>query len=182
MLSDGDLAVDLTAGKGRDTLMLYRHVAPAGRVLAFDIQLQALRESVTLLRTEGVPVTCRAQQVVSGDPGVELVHDDHAQLSRYLKQAPKVVMANLGYLPGGDHAIKTTPEGTRAALEQALDALAPGGRLICVLYTAHAGGGEEAAAVEALASTLSSRDWFVLRLQVANRKQAPYLLIAEKRC
>jgi len=181
VLGAGDVAVDLTAGKGRDTLMLYRCVAPTGYVLAFDIQAQALCETLSLLQSEAVPVTCRTQQVIADAPGVELIHDDHARLTSYLHLPPKVVMANLGYLPGGDHAITTTPEGTRAALEQALDALAPGGRLICVLYTAHPGGADEAAVVENLVAGLSSRGWFVLRLQVTNREQAPYLLVAEKR-
>jgi len=181
VLSAGDVAVDLTAGKGRDTLMLYRCVAPTGQVLGFDIQKQALSECVCLLQSESVPVICRALHVDTPEPGVELIHDDHAHLSSYLRQTPKVIMANLGYFPGGDHTLTTTPEGTCAAFEQALAALAPGGRLVCVLYTAHPGGDEEAAAVETLVAGLSSRDWFVLRLQVANREQAPYLLVAEKR-
>ena len=42
VLQPGDLAVDLTAGNGSDTLSLAQTVGPTGTVLAFDIQVQAL--------------------------------------------------------------------------------------------------------------------------------------------
>lgn len=182
ILAPGDFAVDLTAGRGRDTLELWRAVGEEGKVLAFDIQEQALSETGELLREAG----CTSFQVVEspggcGQKSVTLVRDDHARLADFLADAPRVVIANLGYLPGGDHTVTTLPESTCSGLSSALDALQPGGRLICVLYTAHPGGEEEAEAVEELLRGLSSRDWFVLRLQVSNRQQAPYLLVAEKR-
>lgn len=182
ILAPGDFAVDLTAGRGRDTLELWRAVGDDGRLLVFDIQEQALSETKELLREAG----CSSCQVVESPDGcgqavVALVRADHANLADYLTEPPRVVIANLGYLPGGDHAVTTLPESTRTALSSALTALQPGGRLICVLYTAHPGGHKEAEAVEELLSGLSSRDWFVLRLQVSNRHQAPYLLVAEKR-
>jgi len=182
ILKPGDLAVDLTAGKGRDTLMLYRCVSPGGRVLAFDIQQQALCASAELLGDAGVSsVLVNDAERTDAPAGVQLIHADHARLADYLDAAPKVVMANFGYLPGGDPEVITRSASSCTALEVALDLLAPGGRLVCVLYTAHPGGDQEAAAVEALLASLSSRDWFVLRLQVGNRCQAPYLLVAEKR-
>lgn len=182
ILVAGDMAVDLTAGRGRDTLMLKRAVGAGGCVLAFDIQAQALAESEQLLRAEGEsPVRLAANAPVPFEAGVYLLHADHARLAEFLSVPPRVVMANFGYLPGGDHAIVTTPAATSAALSAALDVLAPGGRLVCVLYTAHEGGAEEAETVEGLLAALSSREWFVLRLQVSNRDQAPYLLVAEKR-
>ena len=181
-LVPGDLAVDLTAGRGRDTLMLWRAVAANGRVLAFDIQEEALSDTRCLLEEEGAPCfrveKCRADRQRAG---VYLVHDDHARMAAYLAERPRVVIANLGYLPGGDPSTTTLPETTRTALANALESLLPGGRLVCVVYVAHPGGADEARQVEDLLGALSSRDWFVVRMQVANRHEAPYLLVAERR-
>ena len=50
VLQPGDLAVDLTAGNGSDTLFLAQTVGPTGTVLAFDIQVQALASEVVIPR------------------------------------------------------------------------------------------------------------------------------------
>lgn len=182
VLLPGDLAVDLTAGRGRDTLELCRAVGPEGCVLSFDIQEQALSDTRERLECEGVVVdACLTISPPEDACGAWLIHADHRELSSYLSRPPRAVIANLGYLPGGDRQIKTRPDSTGEALQTALSHLLPGGRLVCVLYTAHEGGAEEAATVERIFTSLSSRDWFVLRLQVANRVQAPYLLVVEKR-
>jgi len=183
VLACGDLAVDLTAGRGRDTLALYQAVGERGCVVAFDIQKTALEATAGLLNEQGATVEFCLESggIHASAHGAWLVHADHAHLSRYLPRSPRAVIANLGYLPGGDASVVTSPASTRMALEASLAALSAGGRLVCVVYTAHAGGAEEALAVEQLLHGLSSRVWFVLRLQVANREQAPYLLLAEKR-
>jgi len=176
VLAPGDTAVDLTAGNGADTLFLARQVGPAGRVLAFDIQLEALRHTAARLAAENIP--CSFADDVAP---VRLIHDSHARLERYLETPARAIAANLGYLPGGDAALITRAETTRAALEQALAGLAVGGRLAVVVYLGHAGGEEECRVVEELLQGLSSRHWHVLRLQVVNRAKAPYLLVAERR-
>ena len=53
----GDLCVDATAGRGRDTALLCRLTGKAGRVLAFDIQEEAIRQTRALLEAEGVVFT-----------------------------------------------------------------------------------------------------------------------------
>ncbi len=55
VLSPGDTAVDLTAGNGTDTLFLARLVGPVGRVIAFDIQQQALQNTAILLDSAAIP-------------------------------------------------------------------------------------------------------------------------------
>ena len=50
----GDLCVDATAGRGRDTALLCRLTGPAGRVLAFDIQPAAVAATEALLAAEGL--------------------------------------------------------------------------------------------------------------------------------
>ena len=53
----GSVCVDATAGKGRDTALLCRLTGKAGRVLAFDIQEEAIRQTRALLEAEGVVFT-----------------------------------------------------------------------------------------------------------------------------
>jgi len=183
VLRPGDFAVDLTAGSGRDTLFLARRVGPSGRVLAFDIQAEALRQTAQRLAAAGIAATRRTGPLAAGaaTTGVDLVHDCHAALERYLDRAPRGIIANLGYLPGGDERVTTGVASTAAALELACQVLAPGGRIAVVLYLRHPGGAAEAEAVDALFCALPSHLWDVLRLQVANRSGSPYLLAAGKR-
>jgi len=183
VVGPGDLAVDLTAGTGRDTLHLFQCVGPRGRVLAFDIQEAALRQSAARLAAAGATVDFRYSPPTVGviPPGVHLICDDHARLRFHLGEAPRAVVANLGYLPGGDRTVATAADSTLAALNQALGLLADGGRVAVVLYVGHPGGLEEAEQVEALFGGLPVGRWEVLRLQVINRPGSPFLLVAEKR-
>lgn len=183
-LRPGDLAVDLTAGNGGDTLFLFRCVGSRGRVLAFDIQPEALARTRARLSATDAALhcpSCREHPANLSSPGVYLLHDSHAALDRYLGQAPQGIIANLGYLPGGDREVTTEPPSTLAALGIACDRLAVGGRLAVVLYVAHPGGAEESRCVERFFAALPTAGWRVLTVKVGNRPEAPFLLTAEKR-
>lgn len=120
----GAFALDATAGNGHDTLFLCRLVGAAGRVLAFDVQPQAVENTNARLRENGCGQVGRA------------VLDSHANLAAYA--APGSVDAavfNLGYLPGGDHGVFTTPGVSVPAMRTALELLRPGGVMtVCVYY------------------------------------------------
>ena len=180
--TEGQLAVDLTTGNGYDALMLWRLVGPTGQVIGFDIQPQALVNTQQRLLETGAPVRMRgAGEMLAAAAGVDLVASGHQHLQRYLPAAPAAIVANLGYLPGGDERLVTRPETTVAALQQAVASLAPGGRLAVVVYAGHPGGQQEAAAVDSFFTALDASAFQVLQLTVANRPEAPYLLVAEKR-
>ena len=182
VLAPGAVAVDLTAGGGRDTLFLWQQVAPQGLVVSFDIQPAALAETAGSLHQAGVPLHWTEPGRVPGaTPGVWLVENCHSRLANFLNRPPRVVMANLGYHPGGDPYLVTRPDTTLAALQAAAHLLAAGGRLLVTVYPGHPGGAVEAAAVEGWFVDLDSRAWDVLNLRVGNRRQAPFLLVAEKR-
>lgn len=182
VLEPGDLAVDLTAGRGADTLFLARCVGAAGLVLAFDIQEQALTATADRLHQAGIPV--QRSPICSGfdgSAGVVLVAASHDRLADVVTGAPRGIIANLGYLPGGDQSVITRPDTTLTALRQATAILAVGGRLAVVVYPGHPGGREEGAAVDQFFSVLPIKKWNVLRIAVPNSAAAPYLLVAEKR-
>jgi hypothetical protein len=191
VLSGGDLAIDLTAGAGHDTLWLAQQVDSnsSGSVLAFDIQQQALDTTTERLRNAGFNVHQLSPHQPLATPGISLCHCCHSQLDRHLAcgsdtSAPRQVqgvIANFGYLPGSDHTTTTMATSSCAAVEKTCHCLAVGGRIALVLYTGHSGALAECAAIEQLCANLDSRQWNVLRLQPVNRHNAPYLLVLEKR-
>ncbi len=183
VLGPGDLAVDLTAGNGKDTLLLHRAVGPGGRVVAFDIQVEAIDRTAERLDRAGARVVRHgADAALPPDPGVYLVHGDHAGLGTVLAGARiRAAVANLGYRPGSDPAVATRPGTTVAALLAAMEHLAPGGRLVSVCYVGHPGGRDETAAVDRLVSGLEPALWETLRLTAPNRPGAPVLVAAQRR-
>jgi len=172
-VGEGGLAVDATAGNGHDTLFLAECVGSAGKVYAFDIQREALCRTKQRLSEQGI-----ANRVA-------LFHAGHHEMDRYLPEETRgklqAVMFNLGYLPHGDPAIITRAETTLPALETSTVWLAPGGVLSVVLYTGHPGGQEEAEHVLQWAQSLSPKTFQVMHYQLLNRKQAPSLVLVEKR-
>lgn len=147
-LAPGDLAVDATAGNGHDTRFLAKHIGEHGRVWAFDIQEAALASTRKRLVTHGLTER------------VTLVHASNATLRDHLpveaRSRISVIMANLGYLPGGDPAVITATGETLTMLNAALEMLKPGGALILTAYPGHEGGDTEAAAVFAQLKAMES--------------------------
>ncbi|MCA1797380.1 MAG: class I SAM-dependent methyltransferase [Desulfuromonadaceae bacterium] len=194
VLSPGDMAVDLTLGNGNDCLHLACCVEArtTGGVLGFDIQHTALERSARLLATHGFP-TCihtdstrdcfaaRTEPYPDATTGVHLFHSGHQDLQRHLQRAPKVVLGNLGYLPGGDHSISTAAFTTLSAIKQGLAALMPKGRLIMVVYPGHANGQREAKELSEFFTTLAKQEWDVINIGCPNATRAPFLLSAERR-
>ena len=133
----GAFVLDATAGNGHDTLFLCRLVGETGRVLAFDVQPRAVENTNVRLRENGCGQIGRA------------VLDSHANLAAYA--APGTVDAavfNLGYLPGGDHAVFTAPDVSVPAMRTALELLRPGGVMtVCVYYGGPQGTAEKEAAL-----------------------------------
>jgi hypothetical protein len=91
------------------------------------------------------------------------------------------VVVNLGYLPGGDKSITTSPAGTVPAMRDALQLLRPGGLLVAVLYSGHPGGAEETAAVRTFAAALSRGSWQIEETPPASTlRPAPTVLHIRK--
>jgi tRNA A58 N-methylase Trm61 len=169
-LREGDLAIDATAGNGHDTAFLAECVGASGHVIAFDIQPDALDQ---------------ARRHVTGcgfADRVEFHQESHTRIAAHVVPGTvAAVMFNLGYLPGGDHAIATECSGTLIAIGQAAEALKPGGLLSIVCYPGHATGAGEAAAVEDKFTLLTRHGWRVAAYKLGGtHKPAPFLLLACK--
>lgn len=180
VLQTGDLAVDLTAGNGHDTLFLWEKVGTTGTVLSFDIQEEALVATTERLNAVGASVF-RDGREPSSASGVHLIHADHAAVADYPTASPKAVIANLGFLPGGDVALVTRPESTLSALQILCDRLAVGGRIAIVVYIGHPGGRDEAQMLDKFCTELPPERWQTLRMVTLNRTDAPWLAVLEKR-
>ncbi|RJX26488.1 MAG: methyltransferase domain-containing protein [Dethiobacter sp.] len=168
-VSHGDLVIDATAGNGHDTLFLARLVGEKGKVLSFDLQQEALEK--TRRRLKGENLMHR----------VDLILDSHEHMSHYVHGLVSAIMFNLGYLPGGDHAIITRPETTVNALKAGLLILRPGGIITIVLYTGHEGGKEEKAALFDFCTNLNQQQFTVFHYCVLNQvNDPPSLLVIEK--
>lgn len=181
VLQPGDTAVDLTAGNGHDTLFLRQCVGEEGTVYSFDPQIAALHSTAQRLQETGCLYSRHADPATAYPPGIHLINAGHELLPTYVAVPIRAVIANLGYLPGGNRHVITRPETTLPALQHAIDLLVCGGRLAVVVYTGHPGGEEEAAAVDQWFAGLDSARWSVLRIAMPNRPGAPFLLIAEKK-
>jgi ubiquinone/menaquinone biosynthesis C-methylase UbiE len=171
IIREGDTVVDATAGNGHDTLFLARCVGESGTVHAFDIQPAALEAASSRLHEAGF------------SKRVRFVNESHALLAKNLTESSvSVVMFNLGYLPGGDHAVTTAGPDTLAALDAAARVLKSGGVISVVCYPGHDGGADEAAAVTRWMECLPETGWRLAGYQViGTRKPSPFLLIATKR-
>lgn len=156
-LKPGDVALDATAGNGRDTLFL----AKLGcHVIAYDIQQDALEHTWKRLEEAGLSdlVQC------------------HLACHSTLQAGPyKAVIYNLGYLPGGNKSLTTTTPSTLLSLECAYQNLADDGFLSITCYPGHSAGEDEEAAIFRWSKPLDHR-WIVY----PSKEKRPSLLIIKK--
>ncbi|MDR3543945.1 MAG: class I SAM-dependent methyltransferase [Desulfosporosinus sp.] len=168
-LRNGDIAVDCTMGNGHDTAFLCQLVGEKGKIYAFDVQESAIIN--TKKKLQELNLLERA----------ELILDDHQNIDKYIKENVKLVIFNLGYLPGGNHEITTKKETTLEALQKCLELLEPNGIILCVIYPGHENGKLEKEALGSLTSKLSQKDYNVVNICFTNQiNNPPELLCIEK--
>lgn len=160
-IKSGDTVIDATCGTGQDTLFLAQMVGPSGRVLGFDIQSRALDSTREILAKHN----CLEQ--------VSLIHDNHANLPAYIHSGVSAGMFNLGYLPGGDHSIKTNSPDTLQGVNSLLEVLIKGGVLTVVSYLGHEGGQAENADLRNLLSGLPQKQFEVTAVDFINQLNYP---------
>ena len=165
-VTEGDIAVDATAGNGHDTRFLAQHVGDDGFVHAFDVQKQAV--DATLHRLLDNALEHRAL----------VLKDGHENVAKYVNKPVAGAIFNLGYLPGSDHEVITRPNTTIQALESLLKLLKIGGIIVLVIYHGHEGGKEERDEVIRFVSELPQKYIHVLRYEFLNQKNDPPFVIA----
>ncbi|USG68026.1 methyltransferase domain-containing protein [Brevibacillus ruminantium] len=168
-VSPGETVIDATMGNGNDTLFLATLVGQEGKVVAYDIQPQAIEKTRERLQRERVLE--RVEMKLASHEEMELLSDSAG-----------AIMFNLGYLPGGNKEITTQASSTVRAISAGLSILKPGGIMTVMIYWGHAAGSTEKEAVLAYCSQLSQMEYLVLHYQYINQQnQAPFLIAIERR-
>ena len=83
--------LDATCGMGNDTIFMAKLLGDKGHVDSYDIQLQAINETLKKLNQESIT-------------NVSLHHDSHENINPLLYD---LAIFNLGYLPNFDKTITT---------------------------------------------------------------------------
>lgn len=168
----GDIVVDATIGNGHDTLLLSELVGETGFVYGFDIQQAALAQT-------------KARLAAHHQPSRTLILDSHARLEAHLKPEHahniKAAIFNLGYLPGSDKSIITTPDSTITAVKTLIDHLTVDGIIILVVYHGHPGGDIERDTLTTYLSQLDQKSFDVLRYGFINQQNHPPFILAIKK-
>lgn len=165
-VSEGAFCIDATAGKGKDTALLAELVGTSGKVIAMDIQKEAIDAAEIYLQKKGL------------SDRVELILDSHANMAQYAEAGTvDCITFNLGYLPGGDHNISTQADSTIQALEQSLTLLKPLGIITLAIYHGGDTGFDERDAVLAWLKTVDSKQYTVMVTEFYNRPNYPPLAV-----
>jgi glycine/D-amino acid oxidase-like deaminating enzyme len=170
-LGEGSIAIDGTAGNGKDTLFLARAVGSSGRVAAFDVQKRAMERTQSLLSSMKV------------DDRVTLLQASHDHCTSLLppewKGKISTVMMNLGYLPGGEPEITTRATSTMCFLTSIETWLLPRAAISVLCYRGQAGGIEEHRAVADWMWDRRTKGW-TLRILSSAAPTGPELFLLSR--
>jgi len=165
-----DVVVDATCGNGQDSLFLAKLVLTptGGTVHCIDLQPEAINSTTVRLQKE-------LDQTLFQHVRFHL--RDHRDFpSQILPESVKLIVYNLGYLPGGsDTELITTAENTIISIQNSLKLLHRYGLISITCYRGHSGGIEEYLAVEKYLNTLDEKKWRVFSHIPLNRPIAPVL-------
>lgn len=175
VLQPGDRAIDATCGNGWDTLALAKLLlnSDGGEIYAFDVQAAAVESTKQLLKQE------LAEDVQNR---IQVIHESHANFPSWmLPHSIKLIIYNLGYLPGSSKIVTTQTETTLASLQRALTLLQTGGAISMTCYPGHPEGANEELHLLKFAETLDPREWSCCHHRWINRRQSPSLLWIQKK-
>jgi predicted methyltransferase len=140
-----DNVIDATCGNGKDTAVL-ASLVPQGIVYAIYIQEDAINKARTHVQSNNVT----------------FLHQCHTRLPQNKPGDNRVrlVVYNLGYLPGGNKALTSKTETTLISVASALEMLPLGGALSITCYPGHPEGAIEEKALQNWSKTLSQKvEW-----------------------
>ncbi|CCV63976.1 Methyltransferase [Alteracholeplasma palmae J233] len=156
-ISKDDIIIDATVGNGYDTLFL---ASICKHVYGFDIQEKAIHETQT--KTKDLR-------------NVTLIHDSFENITLHVDKFNGVIF-NLGYLPNGDKSITTLKDTTHKTINQLLNL--NNIFILIVVYPGHEEGYLESMMLKDLFSTISTP---VLKIEIENRENAPYIYFVNNR-
>lgn len=160
VINETSVVIDATCGNGRDTKNLAALLNGKGKLIAYDVQEEAINNTKKLLNES-------SQAIVTYRLTSHEKFEENADLFVY----------NLGYLPGSDKKVKTKADITIKSLQSALENLNPGGLISIMCYRGHPEGVEEEEALNHFLKTLPSTKFSVRKHEWMNRQSAPLLIL-----
>lgn len=165
----GDKVVDATCGNGNDTLFLAELVGDKGTVFAFDILEKALSNTESLLKEKNM------------NERVIIINDSHVKMEHYIPDNVKLVLFNLGYLPGFEKSLTTNCKSTIMAIERALNLIKRFGLILIVVYQGHEEGIKEKKAIEAFLCSLDQKKFNTFHVNFPNQINFPPVVFGIER-
>lgn len=175
LLQEGDQVIDATCGNGHDTLAVAKMflTSTSGKIYALDIQEAAIKSTQERLEKE---LTAEVYQ------RIQLIQKSHAIFPSWMApKSIKLIIYNLGYLPGGNKQITTLSETTINSLKHALELLMPGGAISMTCYPGHLEGAREEKLVSNFVETLDPKNWNCCHHRWLNRQQSASLFLIQKK-
>lgn len=164
LVASHDIIIDATCGNGHDTRFL-ASLKPQ-KIYAIDIQEKALNE---------------ARKRIEEDAAVSYILGCHSQFPKEIqKNSVKLIVYNLGYLPGGNKSKTTLSSTTIQSLNNAMPLVCAGGMMSITCYPGHDEGQKEQGAVLSWAENLDKSLWSCCHHTWINRSAAPTLLLIQK--
>ncbi len=172
LLEDGDGVIDATCGNGKDSLKLanYLQKKKGTALICIDIQEKALENTKALIQ----------EKAPDFFPFIQFHLGSHEHLFLPNAKKLKLVVYNLGYLPGGDKSFTTQVKSTLDSLQKALELLSPGGVISLTCYPGHPEGAKEEKELISFSSSLNPKQWTSTLFSWNNRNASPSLLLIQK--
>ena len=162
----GGLCIDATMGRGKDTAFLCELVGETGKVIAFDIQQEAVDSTDALLRQKGLRERA------------ELRLESHVYMDKVAEpESVDAVVFNFGYLPGGDHTIFTHPDTSIQAIQKALVLIKKHGVVCACIYHGGDTGYEERDRLLEYLATIDPKGYTVLVTDFRTRPGDPPIAV-----
>ncbi len=165
-IKSDSVLVDFTMGNGYDTEYLCKLV-PEGKVYAFDIQEDAVKNTKKRLQNAGLS-------------NYELVLDSHANAKKYINCNIDGGLFNLGYLPGGDKTIHTMRSSTLPAIQAAIEMLNKGCVLVINVYPGHEEGRLEGELLQSELAKYDKKLYCITYFRIINSPDAPFIFAVER--
>ncbi|HEV3269552.1 MAG TPA: class I SAM-dependent methyltransferase [Candidatus Rhabdochlamydia sp.] len=171
VLQPGDWAIDATCGNGKDTLQLGK--LSLGGIIGLDKQQIAIENTSTLLKNHLQEEQYRK---------IHLFCASHIHFPDLAHKHPiRLIIYNLGYLPGSNKKITTITEDTLKSLKIALELIIPGGLITFLCYPGHAEGAKEQIFLVQKAQELSSAQYVICHHTWPNKHASASLLLIQKK-